>query len=88
MLHDECDEYLLPVPASMTHRTCVFHVSYSFPLHLFIQGLKGAVADLPPQEMRVSEDGESGPVLKVWVDECEVGFPQRLGDSESPLTPR
>lgn len=36
-------------------------------------GLRDAVACLTPAEMRLSADGESGPLLRVWVEECEVG---------------
>ncbi|GAB5035597.1 dna-directed rna polymerase i complex subunit rpa2 [Nannochloropsis oceanica] len=50
-------------------------------------GLRDAVACLNPVEARLSADGESGPLLKLWVEDCEVGFP--TGDGGAKLiTPR
>lgn len=50
-------------------------------------GLREAVSCLFPVELRLSKDGESGPLLKSWVEECEIGFP--TGDGSTGLyTPR
>lgn len=38
-------------------------------------GLRDAVACLTPAETRLSVDGETGPLLRLWVEECEVRGP-------------
>ncbi len=35
-------------------------------------GLRDAVACLTPAEARLSVDGETGPLVRLWVEECEV----------------
>lgn len=51
-------------------------------------GLSEAVAHSPPLEMRMSEDGESGPLLKIWVEEVKIGFATRAGNNSEAITPR
>lgn len=53
-----------------------------------IQGLREAVTDLPPVEFRLGPTNEEGPLVKLWVDECEIGFPTKTSDSVSFRTPR
>jgi hypothetical protein len=55
-----------------------------------VQGLQQAVADLRPVEFEVcpGPNPDDGLVARIWVEECEVGFPTRLGDAVSFVTPR
>ncbi len=50
-------------------------------------GLREGVAHLTPVEARLSADGESGPLVRAWVEECQVGFPTGDGGA-GPITPR
>ena len=63
----------LPPPGAVArYREAVAPHVESFDYFLG-DGLRDAVACLTPAEMRLSADGESGPLLRVWVEECEVG---------------
>lgn len=50
--------------------------------------MREAVTDLPPVEFRLGSTNEEGPLVKLWVDECEIGFPTKTSDSVSFRTPR